>query len=461
METNTNSSKNKAETRKNFNYYDGFATPLDASIDDIKRELRLKYPNPKLCTDTEFDYGVFNVRYARNVIDEAAKLPTPRSLYRNMWYEGELCCLFADSNLGKSILAMQIAHDVTQRLETNVLYIDFELDNKQFQMRYTDPDGTHMRFSYQLFRATIDSNKAKWADTDTILTILEDMIKEDGFRIIIIDNLAALCATVCTSSQAAALMNRLMLIKKRYNASILTIAHTPKRNLTAPITANDLAGNKILFNFFDSAFAIGRNLNDPKLRYIKQIKCRWGEFKHDEGNVIVCDIQQDPDGFVHFNELGTSTEAEQLHRVKETQEDPQLQAQIQQLQSQGKSYREIARELGTTFYQVQKLARHLNQSPTPSDTPVNQSITDTPADTPTAPSVPTVPIVPIDNPSNNPDDSHSSINQSPSVCPVPAVSTAGNLPCDASDSSDNQSPQATPPLKSINQSPQIKSVQSV
>ena len=69
--------------------------------------------------------GVMNIKTANRTILEASQKPTPRSLWDCFWYEGELSCLFADSNVGKSILAVQIADRIAQT--DNVLYLDFEL----------------------------------------------------------------------------------------------------------------------------------------------------------------------------------------------------------------------------------------------------------------------------------------------------------------------------------------------
>eukprot|EP00975_Prorocentrum_lima_P024004 5051437-Prorocentrum_lima.AAC.2 len=49
--------------------------------------------------------GVMSIKTANRTILEASLLPTPRALWDSFWYEGELSCLFADSNVGKSILA--------------------------------------------------------------------------------------------------------------------------------------------------------------------------------------------------------------------------------------------------------------------------------------------------------------------------------------------------------------------
>ena len=83
------------------------------------------------------DVGVFRVRSANAVIKEAAATPDPTPLWPELWYEGEVSCLFADSNAGKSIYAVQIGVDIARRGH-KVLYYDFELSPKQFQMRYSD-----------------------------------------------------------------------------------------------------------------------------------------------------------------------------------------------------------------------------------------------------------------------------------------------------------------------------------
>ena len=83
--------------------------------------------------------GVMSIKTANRTILEASLLPTPRALWDSFWYEGELSCLFADSNVGKSILAVQIADRIART--DNVLYLDFELSEKQFQLRYTNEHG--------------------------------------------------------------------------------------------------------------------------------------------------------------------------------------------------------------------------------------------------------------------------------------------------------------------------------
>lgn len=54
--------------------------------------------------------------------------PTRSPFTTKLWYQGEVSCLFADSNLGKSLFAVQIAEQIAKR--HRVLYLDAELSAK-------------------------------------------------------------------------------------------------------------------------------------------------------------------------------------------------------------------------------------------------------------------------------------------------------------------------------------------
>lgn len=51
--------------------------------------------------------GLFTVMPANKWIDIAKTRPIPQMLLGELWFESELCIMFADTNLGKSILAVQ------------------------------------------------------------------------------------------------------------------------------------------------------------------------------------------------------------------------------------------------------------------------------------------------------------------------------------------------------------------
>ncbi len=299
--------------------------------------------------------GMFDIKSANQTIIDAKQMPNPESLWLSLFIEGENCCLFADSNVGKSIYAVQIGTEIAKRQK--VLYFDFEQSDKQFQLRYTDENGNLFRFPDNLFRVTINPEKYNCDSfEDSITTDIENAVIQTNAKILIIDNLSYLCIAAEKSDLAGRLMQRLVGLKKQYGLSILVLAHTPKRPLTEPITQNHLAGSKKLFNFFDSAFAIGKSAKDPNLRYIKQIKVR-SVIKdcplYDADNVIVCSIEKE-NAFLQFVSIGCATEREHLKEQSETDRE-QLSENVKDLSREGKSVRDIARELNISKSTVQRI----------------------------------------------------------------------------------------------------------
>ena len=265
-------------------------------------------------------YGFFEVKKANDVMRDAVLLPTPESLLDDLWTEGEICLLYADTGAGKSIYAMQTARAVST--SRNVLYFDFELTEKQFQMRYTDvKTGELYHFPDTLYRVSLTPEELSVKDgEDAWLKGIEATALHYGAQVIIIDNISWLCAEAEDGELAAKLMRHLMHIKREYGFSILVLAHTPKRDQTRPITQNDLAGSKKLLNFADSAFAIGFSFWGEDYRYIKQIKSRHGLVKNGADNVITYKIEK-PMCFLALQFEGFSTEAEHLKEKQKTQKN--------------------------------------------------------------------------------------------------------------------------------------------
>ena len=94
--------------------------------------------------------GLFQYKSFNTTLTESRELADPLPLWKNFWYEGEICCLFGDTGTGKSILTVQIAKEIAE--SKKILYFDFELSEKQFEMRYKDTDGTLCNFPDNLIR---------------------------------------------------------------------------------------------------------------------------------------------------------------------------------------------------------------------------------------------------------------------------------------------------------------------
>lgn len=279
--------------------------------------------------DAQENKGLFKVKSANKWLGQAKTRPIPRMLFGEFWFEGELCILFADTNLGKSILAVQIANSITKgeyiagfRLEASsqdAIYFDFELSDKQFENRYSEQFKNHYQFDEKFDRVEInpDSEIPENQSFEEYLNLsLEKVIVETGAKILLIDNITYLRNETEKAKDALPLMKHLKSLKSKYGLSILALAHTPKRDLSKPITRNDLQGSKMLINFCDSSFSIGESSLDNKLRYLKQIKSRNTEVIYDSENVCVCQIDK-PYNFLQFEFLNFGTEREHLKQQTE------------------------------------------------------------------------------------------------------------------------------------------------
>ena len=304
------------------------------------------------------EIGMFTVKTANQTVADAALRPVPRDLFMGLWYEGEAACLFADSNLGKSIFAVQIADSLAK--EEPVLYVDCELSDKQFQLRYTNEvTGKQHRFPAGLFRAEINPATFDAGHyEDVILSQIEEMAVKKKCRRLIIDNIGYLCNASDKSADAGNFMMKLVALKKRRGWSLLVIAHTPKRNLSSPITQNDLAGSKRLYNYFDSVFAIGQSARDANIRYVKQLKARSTEILYGSANVLVYEIVK-ADDFLQFSFIDFGKEYEHLREF--APDDMELRRQqIQAMKGEGKSVREAAKELGLSKSMVGRIYKELS-----------------------------------------------------------------------------------------------------
>ena len=321
--------------------------------------------------EAEQNKGLFKVKTANEWLELAKTSPIPEMLFGEFWHEGEISILFSDSNLGKSILSVQIADSISKgqqipgfKLEAKkqpVLYFDFELSAKQFEVRYSIKNEAqkvfenHYSFDDNFKRIEINPD----AEIPTESTFenylnqsLEQSIIETGAKILIIDNITYLKNETEQAKHALPLMRYLKDLKSKYGLSILALAHTPKRDLSRPITQNDLGGSKMLYNFIDSCFAIGQSNTDKNLRYIKQIKARNTAMIYDTENVIVCQIDK-PYNFLAFEFIDYGVEREHLKQVTEKDRESTIE-QAKELSQKGYSQRQISNELGISLGAVNK-----------------------------------------------------------------------------------------------------------
>lgn len=307
--------------------------------------------------------SVFIRKTANEWIAKAQGDPIPKMLFSEFWYEKELCILFADTNLGKTILAVQLAESIASGMpihdfkmeakKSKILYFDLELSPKQFEYRYSKDYLNHYVFSDNFERIEMNSEVIPDGDiSEKINQSIEKEIKDSKAKVIFVDNITWLRSNNETAKDALPLMKHLRSLQRKYKLSILALAHTPKRDLTKAITRNDLAGSKMLMNFCDSSFAIGESHQDVNLRYIKQIKERATRKLYGFDNVIVCEVTKEKN-FLQFEKRNNDHENSHLKSLTKDVVD-QRKESIFELADKGISAREIAKQIGVSNVTVSK-----------------------------------------------------------------------------------------------------------
>jgi DNA-binding CsgD family transcriptional regulator len=298
---------------------------------------------------------LFHIKPADQWLKEEYSKPEARQLLGTLWHEHELCILFADTNLGKSILAVQIGYCLgkcatlepfgSQADEAlKVLYIDFELSTAQFKARYFDSGHGAHHFGENFIRAEFNpggDNPVMYDKyEDYVQQHIESAIRQTKVQVLIIDNITCVGGVATQATAALPLIKTLKALKTKHRLSVLVLAHTPKRSLYNPITVNDLQGSKMLINFADSAFAIGQSHQSPGLRYIKQIKQRNSGSDYGANHICLFRIVKQH-SFLSFQFEGYDTEAVHLQKPSAGLA-PETRQQIHQLRAQGLSIRQIA-----------------------------------------------------------------------------------------------------------------------
>lgn len=299
--------------------------------------------------------GMLSIKTANRAINDARLKPDPVKLYYDLWIQDEICCLFAESNVGKSILAVQIGNHIAKAQK--VLYFDFELSEKKFQMRYTNEDNVSYKFPDNFMRVELNPDNTPAEDFENaLLNDIQTASEQTGAKVLIIDNITWLCVQGEKAEIVGSFMKKLKQLRNKYDLSILVLAHTRKRyNLCNPISQDDLAGSKLMMNFIDSAFTIGKSAKNSEWRYIKQIKVRDGAYIYDSENVVICEIVQE-NSFLQMKQTkkGYSTEREHLNEW--SYEEQKLQdSNVLTLKGKGMSERQIAQELGINKSRVHRI----------------------------------------------------------------------------------------------------------
>lgn len=359
-------------------------------IEEIKSEMERRENKAN-------DNGLLNIKMANTWVKEAKSRPNPHTWFHGLIVANENTVIFAASNVGKSILAVQIAEEIAK--EEKVLYLDLELSDKQFQMRYTMGDTVH-NFPDNFLRAEINPENLLNVDLENgIIDSIEKAIMT-GVKVVIIDNITFACMNAERAEVAGEFMKKVIFLKQKYQLTVVAIAHTPKQYYRKPLDQYDLAGSSKLINLFDAGIAMGCSVKGKDLRYIKQVKTRSGPKLYGEDNVAVCELTTE-DGWLHFKFLGCGTEREHLFIQKSLFADEEIIEMVRPLVKMKYSLSRIEKETGLSHGTAARVRKLIESE----------------GDVPSVPSVPRVPAVPnVPDVPTGPDGPNvSSVSSVPSV----------------------------------------------
>lgn len=300
-------------------------------------------------------------------IEIGKALANPIYFFFRMIVQFEINIIFSAANTGKSLLLVQIAEEIART--EKVLIVDCELSTKQFQMRYTNlENGTAHIFPDNFLRAEIDPDLLDdVALEDAIFDSVEQAAK-DGIKVICIDNLTFICTDAEKAEITIKFMRRLIKLKKKYDLTLIIVAHTPKRDASKPITRDDLSGSSKLMALVDNALAVGVSAKDSQLRYVKTVKFRDDEYPYPAEKVALYKIEKD-DCYTRFLYIGRDDEREHLRQKnRETMlEDMQ---ECLDLQAKGLTLKQIEAETGISKSTVHRRIKDaIKMGMTPSTTP--------------------------------------------------------------------------------------------
>jgi KaiC/GvpD/RAD55 family RecA-like ATPase len=308
-----------------------------------------------------------------SILNNTRDLPELKKLFGDCWVEGEICVFVGDSNVGKTILAMQIGLAIADpkriyhsfnidenHFEVNssaqeVLFFNFELSDRKIAKRFRADDGTEFEFPENFRLISFDDY------TKDFQKGIESMIEHTGAKVIIIDNLSRFQAygySIEQSDDAMQLIQWFESIRKKYGCSILLVHHPAKRKPFSAWTINCLAGSKKIANSVDSIFAMGKDLSKGQnYRYVKQLKVRDSELKYSDEQVASFEVSK-PNVRLKVEYVGMTGNEMSCLKVNADNQTERNET-ISYLSNEGLSYRDIGDRVNLSHTQVANIiGRH-------------------------------------------------------------------------------------------------------
>lgn len=319
----------------------------------LQREVEARNLAAKTLASPEIPDVLHNVLSADQWLRKSMQHLPSMPLYKEIWLEKETCLLVSGANVGKSILATQIACNIA--MNKKVAYFDYEMGPLSFAERSAGFFNKSPEVARNFIRC--QPNPDIFICNNPVNHILADInaiIEKHLPEVVVIDSISFIVSNAASNIRAGKLMYGLKKIAANNCISLLVLADSAKRNPYSPISQNDIVGSKALFNSADVVLAIGQSTIDSETQYLKQLKSHSTEIMYGADHVILL-RKEFSDDALRFKEKGTNCESFLLQSPNKSIYLQYLKKTIEQLEIDGKSQRDIADILGISQSKVSRI----------------------------------------------------------------------------------------------------------
>lgn len=223
-------------------------------------------------------------------------------LIGKLLYQGDRAILYAPHGVGKSVVGVQMAIDISLGQKSllapedngvhthqEVLYYDGEMDEKDYYNITGDKDLSSL-YNLKLIRGFYFENVDKWLDD-----VNKRIAACTSNAVVFLDNLTCICSTINAETIRKLFLNKLKIIqddalKRNITVTFVVLAHTNKQQ--------ELAGSSNLSNFATTVLGLEKHDDMHILLHVDKMR-KYGDI---QGKTFLLEKKQTADGY-KYDEL--------------------------------------------------------------------------------------------------------------------------------------------------------------